>query len=66
MVSSDDPKFANKILEETMIDEVISEQEAHIDQISVHGNNFTATLTNYESLELLFILLSTIMETYTR
>jgi hypothetical protein len=66
MVSSDDPEFANKILEETMIDEVVSEKEAHIDQISVHGNNFTATLSNYESLELLFILLSTIMETYTR
>ncbi|MCG3222555.1 MAG: hypothetical protein H7641_14335 [Candidatus Heimdallarchaeota archaeon] len=65
MVSSDDPKFAEKILEETLIDEVISEQEAYIDQISVHGSNFTAILTNYESIELLFILLSTILETYT-
>ena len=66
MVSSDDPKFADRILEETMIDEIISEKEAYIDQISVHGSNFTAILTNYESIELLFILLSTIMETYTR
>ncbi|NPD89525.1 MAG: hypothetical protein HGN29_12470 [Asgard group archaeon] len=66
MVSSDDPKFAERILEETLIDEVISEQEAFIDQISVHGNNFTAIISSYESIELLFILLSTIMETYTR
>ena len=66
MISSDDPKFAEKILEETMIDEVVSEKEAYIDQISIHGSNFTATLSNYETIELLFILLSTIMETYTR
>ncbi len=66
MVSSDNPKFADKVLEETMIDEVISEKEAHIDQISIHGNNFTATLSSYESIELFFILLSTIMQTYTR
>jgi hypothetical protein len=66
LVSSDDPKFTERILEETLIDEVISEQEAYIDQISIHGNNFTAKLTNYKSIELLFILLSTILETYTR
>ncbi|MHA1954143.1 MAG: hypothetical protein ACW96U_09395 [Candidatus Heimdallarchaeaceae archaeon] len=66
MVSSDDPKLADKIIEETLIDEVISEKEAQIDQISIHGNNFSSVLLNYESVNLLFILLSTIMETYTR
>lgn len=66
LVSSNDEKFTNRILEETLIDEVVSEKEAHLEQISVHGNTLTAILSNIESVELFFILMSTIMNTYTR
>jgi hypothetical protein len=65
-VTSDDEKFTKKILDETLIDEVVSEKEAHLEQISVHGKTLTATLSKIDSVELFFILLSTIMDSYTR
>ncbi|MCG3216300.1 MAG: hypothetical protein KAS63_06250 [Candidatus Heimdallarchaeota archaeon] len=66
IVNSDNPEFADKILEDTLIDEVISEHESHIDLISVHGKTLSATLTQINSIELLFILLTTILVTYSR
>jgi len=66
LVASNDEKFTKRILDETLIDEVVSEKEAHLEQISVHGNTLTATLSSIESVELFFILMSTIMNTYTR
>ncbi len=66
LVTSNDEKFTSRIIEETLIDEVVSEKEAHLEQISVHGNTLTAALSSIESIELFFILMSTIMNTYTR
>jgi hypothetical protein len=66
VIDSNDPKFADKILEETLIDEVISEHEAQIDLISVHKKSLTATITSTDSIELLFILLTTILVTYSK
>lgn len=66
LVTSNDDKFTKRILEETLIDEVVAEKEAHLEQISVHGKTLTATLSSIESIELFFILMTTIMNTYTR